>query len=83
MAARTQEYKALRFVTPARVHGGTAKEDISAAGGVTLTRVTDGVRDDIVIEKKGQPTVEVPWSNVASAERFPPAPVTKKSETGE
>lgn len=84
MAARTQEYKALRFTSPARVHGGTEKMDVSAIGGVTLTRVTDGVRDDVVIEKKGLPTVEVPWSNVASAERLPPPPPpTKKSETDE
>jgi hypothetical protein len=84
MAARSQEYKAVRFKTSARVHGGTAKDDISAIGGVSLTRITDGVRDDLVIEKPGLPTVDVPWSNVASAERMPPPPPpTKKSETDE
>lgn len=72
MAARSTEYKAVRFQSSARVHGGATKDDVSAIGGVTLTRITDGVRDDLVIAKPGLPTVDVPWSNVASAERLVP-----------
>lgn len=66
---RESSYQAVKFRDAARVLPGAPVNEISAvAGRTTLTRVTEGIRDDLVVESPGS-TVDVPWSNVASAER--------------
>ncbi len=63
------KYKSICFIAPARIRPGKRVTDIDALGNITLTRVTDGDRDDLVVGGTGI-AAEVPWHNVASAIRL-------------
>lgn len=82
---RTTEYKSVRFKSVARVVPGSPKQEIAAIAGrtgsaaVKLTRVTDSERDDLVIVS-AMGTIDVPWTNVASAERAPVSEPEPKPE---
>jgi len=59
--------------------GSLSSESLSSKNGFVLTRIIDGAADSLFVASKGKPSWEVPWHQVASAQRSaePPKPAPK------
>ena len=72
------EYASVRFCYVGRVLPGKPITEIEARDGRSLIRVTEEGRDDLYIVGTGiTGIVEIPWSNVASAQRAASSPKGK------
>lgn len=72
------EYSSVVFPPGTSVLGRVTRA-MSARDGVTLTRITEDGRDDLVITKAGREPWDVPWAQVRGGLRASTGPVAKKA----
>ncbi len=64
---------------PPNTIAGATVTAMTTRAGVTLTRVTEEGRDDLIIVSKGR-TYEIAWSQIKGAIRAPVQPTAKASK---